>query len=154
GHHAVLARVLEHLSLLRRRVYLRHARLRCALRLLRPLRRHRGRARGWPASPARDACRPRPPTHAALRDPVLPRCSADAFRANRREHCLPLLAREATSLSTRHLNLAPLPVASGLSGVSALVADGQMVAISSYRINLGCVHDLDALALKIDVIDG
>jgi hypothetical protein len=24
----------------------------------------------------------------------------------------------------------------------------------SYRLNLGCVHDLDALALEIDVIDG
>jgi hypothetical protein len=23
-----------------------------------------------------------------------------------------------------------------------------------YRVNLGCVHDLDVLALKIDVIDG
>ena len=23
-----------------------------------------------------------------------------------------------------------------------------------YRVNLGCVHDLDALALKVDVVDG
>jgi hypothetical protein len=26
--------------------------------------------------------------------------------------------------------------------------------VGDYRVNLGCVHDLDALALPIEVIDG